>query len=327
MQNLARKVLSSDYASIFLLFILILFASILIPNFFTSQNILNVVNRSTNIAIAAVGMTYVIVGGGIDLSIAGTLIFSAYLGLVTLLDGGINVEVSVLLMIIFGAFIGLLNGINVVYLKIPPFIATLAMLSMTRGLSLHFFKAATIFNLPERYLFLSRSKLLKIPMPIIIFLFLSAIAHYILNYTIFGRSIYAVGSNSKAAWYSGVNINKTVIGTFVFCGTSAAISGIFLSSRMNALAQNMAVGLELQVIAAVVIGGGSLMGGEGNVIGSIVGALIIAFFSNILTLIGVSPYVNEFYQGALLWGAVVIDMIRRRKLILNLNQLRRGLIP
>jgi len=312
MKKILRKILDSEYAIGLLLLLLVIFAIIFCPDFFSVQNFSNILNRTSTIAIAAIGMTYVIIGGGIDLSVGGILILVAYIGVGKFINTmGLSVELSILLMMMLGAFLGLLNGLSVVYLKMPSFIATLAMLSITRGLSLYMFKAVTLFGFSKKYLFLGQSKLLGVPMSIIVFLGLAIIGEYILRYTIFGRSIYALGNNKKAAWLTGVNIDRAAVSTFVISGLTAGIAGIVLSSRMEAVTGNMGTGLELDVIAAVVIGGCSLMGGEGSVIGAIIGGIIISVFGNILVLLRLSPFIQEFSKGLLLWVAILIDMARR----------------
>lgn len=310
--KLIKNLATSDYAVIILLFALILVVGPFSPNFFKLQNIMNVLERTAVTATAAIGVTYVIISGGIDLSIGGIVVLVAYIGVDTLIDVmGINIFVALLMMIIFGGIIGFLNGFSIVVLGMPPFIATLAMLSMTRGLSLFMFEAKTLYGLPKLYVFFGQGEAFGIPMPILIFLFSFLIGFFVLRNTVFGRSVYAVGNNKKAAWLAGINVNRTILSVYVISGMTAAVASIILSSRLEAVVGTLGVGLELDIISAVVIGGTSLLGGEGNILGSIVGALIISIVGNMLTLMKISPYIQELSKGVVLWVAVLADMARK----------------
>jgi len=312
LNNILKTVIHSEYSVILLLFLLIVVVGPFSPNFFTLQNLMNLLVRTTTIAIAAIGMTYVVITGGIDLSVGGIIVLTSYIGLAQFIyKMSLNVWLAVLLMILFGGFIGLLNGINIVVFGMPPFIATLAMLSLTRGLSLFLFEAKTYFGLPESYIFFGQGNVLGIPFPILAFLFLFVIFTFILQKTIFGRSVFAVGNNPKAAWLAGINVNSTIFFTYIVSGLTAGTAAVILSSRIASVVATLGVGLELDVVAAVVIGGTSLLGGEGHIINSIAGALIITTVGNILTLMRISPFIQEFSKGLVLWSAVLIDMARK----------------
>lgn len=307
-----KNLANSDYAVIMLLFALVLVVGPFSANFFTPQNIMNVLVRTTVTATAAIGLTYVIITGGIDLSVGGTLVLVAYIGVDKLIDVmGINIFVAILMMIILGGIIGFLNGFSIVVLGMPPFIATLAMLGMTRGLSLLMFEAKTLYSLPELYVFFGQGEAFGIPIPILMFLLFFLIGFFILRNTVFGRSIYAVGNNKKAAWLAGINVNRTILLVYVISGVTAAIASIILTSKLEAVVASLGSGFELDVISAVVIGGTSLLGGSGNIVGSVVGALIISIVGNMLTLMRVSPFVQELSKGAVLWTAVLVDMARK----------------
>lgn len=310
--RLFKNLATSDYAVIILLFALILVVGPFSPNFFKFQNIMNVLVRTTVTATAAIGLTYVIITGGIDLSIGGIVVLVAYIGVDKFMNVmGMNVYLALLLMIIFGGAIGFLNGFSIVVLGMPPFIATLAMLGMTRGLSLLMFEAKTFYNLPELFLFFGQGNFFGIPLPILIFLSFFLVGFFVLRNTVFGRSVYAVGNNKKAAWLAGINVNRSILLAYVISGITAAVACIILSSKLQAVVGSLGVGLELDVISAVVIGGTSLLGGQGNILGSIVGALIIAVVGNMLTLMRISPYIQEFSKGLVLWIAVLVDMARK----------------
>lgn len=186
-------------------------------------------------------------------------------------------------------------------------------MNITRGLAHFIYQAKTVYTLPKSWNVFGSEKLMGVPTPIIIFLFFFIIAYLLLKYTLFGRSLYAVGSNAKAAWLAGVNTKRTIFLAYVISGITAGATAVLLTARMFAVVGSSGLGLELDVISAVVIGGTSLMGGEGYVLGSVVGALIIEIVGNILTLGRVSPFFVLVAKGLVLWLAVLIDMSRKGK--------------
>lgn len=307
-----KQLINSEYTVIGLLFLLIIIASPIVPNFLTLQNFSNILTRTTVIAMAAIGMTFVIITGGIDLSMGGMVILSSYIGVETLVQNlGINIYLAALIMLGIGAIIGMLNGFSVVALGMPPFIATLAMMNITRGLAHFIYQAKTVFGLPKSWSIFGSGKLIGVPVPIIIFLIFFIIAYLLLKYTLFGRSIYAAGSNSKAAWLAGINVKKTIFLAYVISGITGGATAVILTSRLFSVVGSLGSGLELDVISAVVIGGTSLMGGAGTVLGSLIGALIIETVGNILVLARISPFFTLVAKGLVLWLAVLIDMTRK----------------
>jgi ribose/xylose/arabinose/galactoside ABC-type transport system permease subunit len=306
--NFLGKLINSEYTIISLLFLLIVIASPIVPNFLTLQNISNILTRATVTAMAAIGMTFVIITAGIDLSVGGIVIFCSYVGVETLVQNlGINIYLAALIMLGIGAIIGMLNGFSVVVLGMPPFIATLATMNIARGLSHFIYQAKTVFGLPKSWSIFGSGKLIGVPVPIIIFLIFFIIAYLLLKYTLFGRSIYAAGSNAKAAWLAGVNVKKTIFLAYVVSGITAGATAVILTSRLFSVVASLGSGLELDVISAVIIGGTSFMGGEGTLFGSLVGALIIETVGNILTLARVSPFFTLVAKGLVLWLAVLIE--------------------
>lgn len=307
-----KQIINSEYAIIALLFLLILITSPIVPNFLSLQNFSNILTRTTVIAMAAIGMTFVIITGGIDLSMGGMVIICSYIGVETLVQNlNINIYLAALTMLGIGAIVGILNGFSVVVFRMPPFIATLAMMNITRGLAHFIYQAKTVFGLPKAWSVFGSGKLIGVPVPIIIFLTFFLIAYLLLKYTVFGRNIYAVGSNAKAAWLAGVNVKKTTFLAYVISGITGGATAVILTSRLFSVVGSLGTGLELDVISAVVIGGTSLMGGEGTVLGSLVGALIIETVGNILVLARVSPFFTLVAKGLVLWLAVLVDMIRK----------------
>lgn len=307
-----KRSFNSDFAVVFVLFFIILVIGPFIPNFFSANNLVNLFVRTTISATAAIGMTYVILTGGIDLSIGGIIILVAYIGTETFLKGfGLNVWIVALFMALIGALIGLVNGFSVVSMGMPPFIATLAMMNITRGMAHYFYEAKTVFGLPESYYVFGQANLWGFPVPIIICLLFLIAAYFVLRYTTMGRCIYAIGSNITAAWLAGIKVKRVKYSAYIISGFTAGVASVLLTSRLSSVVAGLGLGVELDVIAAVVIGGTSLFGGAGGVIGSAIGALIITTVTNILTLTGVSPFLELVAKGIVLWIAVLMDMIRK----------------
>jgi len=307
-----RNILQSEYAAIFLLLFVFLLAGPFVPRFFSTSNILNLLTRTAISGIAAIGMTFVILTSGIDLSVGGILVLTAYIGADKLVMGlGMNVWLAAILMVLIGGFIGLINGFNIVSLGMPPFIATLIMMNITRGIAHYVFEAQTIYGLPIAYDVFGQGEILGFPVPLLILLCVFVLTFFILKYTVFGRWVYSVGSNLKAAWLAGIEVNKVKYLVYVISGLTAGLAAVLLSSRLSSVVSSLGQGFELDIIAAVVIGGTSLLGGSGGVLGSVVGAFIIETVSNMLNLIGVSPFLELIAKGSVLWIAVLIDMIKK----------------
>lgn len=309
------------------LIILCIFLTIFTPHFLTIDNILNVGRQVSVTAIVAVGMTIVIVTAGIDLSVGSVVAFSgcvAALGMVELpvfLNELLGINISPTLAIVIGITFGVLagglcgatNGVITSYLNITPFIATLGMMSIARGAALVITDGTPIDKLPEGVLYFGSGQILGIPVPIIIMILVALIGGLILRKTRLGRYAFAMGSNEEAVRLSGVNLKgyKTMI--YVINGLLAGLAGIILMARVSS-AQPMAGGLmELDAIAAVVIGGASLMGGRGTIFGTIVGAAIMGVLRNGLVLLDVSAFWQQLVIGCVIILAVTVDQVRHNK--------------
>lgn len=307
-----KQLINSEYTIIALLFLIIIVATPFVNNFMTIRNFSNILTRTVIVAMGAIGMTYVIISGGIDLSINGVILISSYIGVETLMNHfGMNLYLATLCILGIGGIVGCLSGFSVVVLNMPPFIATLSMLYITKGLAFFIYKAKTVYDLPKAWSIFGEGKLFGFPIAIIIFLIFYMIANYILKYTLFGRHIYAVGSNAKAAWLAGVNTRRTVFLAYVMSGITAAGAGIILTSRVFSVAVSLGTGIELDIISAVIIGGTSFFGGIGTLLGSVIGAIIIETLGNILVLSRVSPFFILVAKGMILWLAVLLDMVRK----------------
>lgn len=296
----------SKYKSLIGFFILCIIISIITPRFLTLTNITNVLTQISVNAIIAVGMTFVILTGGIDLSVGSILAISGALAASILKSTG-NIFLALSVAIIVGGLIGILNGILIARGKIQAFIVTLASMTIFRGATYVYTNGTPISGLGGVFGDIGNSKLGPIPVPVLITLIIVLIAFYVLNETRFGRYLYALGGNEDSAKLSGINTNKIKTMVYGISGIAAAISGIIITSRIGSASPNAGNGFELDAIAAVVIGGTSLSGGEGSVVGTIIGALIIGVLNNGLNLMNVSPFYQSIVKGLVILIAVLID--------------------
>lgn len=307
--------------------------------FLSTNNILNILLQVSVICIIAVGMTYVILTGGIDLSVGSIVALSAVcLGIFT--HAGMKwlgeessdlailaiVLLSILGSILVGALCGYVNGIIIVYGKVTSFIATLGMMGIARGLALTLSDGKTIYNFPDALRFFGNGRIsisdsFSIPIPVIIAILVVLVSFYVLSQTIFGRQIYALGGNREAVRLSGVNTDKLEVKTYVINGALAAVGAVILVGRLNAAQPIAGTGYELDAIAATVIGGTSLIGGFGSVIGTSIGALIMGVLQNGLTLLNVTSYLQRLIIGIVIILAVFFDQVRRGKV--STSQLKR----
>jgi len=307
----------SKFQSLIALVILCLVISLLSDKFLTATNAWNVLRQiSVNVCIS-VGMTLVVLTAGIDLSIGSVL---ALCGAITagLLKNGIGMPSSNLYIgftilgatvagLLVGSLLGWFNGWAITKFKVPPFVATLAMLTVARGLTMLWTKGFPITGLGERFAYLGTGWFLGIPLPVWISGVIVFIAVVVTNRTKLGRYIYAIGGNENAATLSGINIKRIKIAVYTIAGALAAVGGVLVTSRLDAAQPNAGTGYELDSIAAVVIGGTSLSGGRGSVLGTVLGAVIIGVLNNGLVLLNVSPFWQQVVKGFVILIAVVID--------------------
>ncbi len=306
--------LSGSGGSLIGLVALFVVLSIFAPNFFTVRNFVNVVDQVTELGILALGATLVIITGGIDLSVG------AILGLSTMVlgwlshDGGWPLPVAMLAAVGVGALAGLINGLGVTRAMLPPFIATLAMMSVARGLANMITDGQQIVGYPDWFFSLSSTRFAGFfSITIIVAIVLYAATWAYLKYRTGGRSIYAIGGSTEVARLSGIPVKRVTTWVYVFAGALAGVGGIVLASRLDSSQPSAGTGYELDVIAAVVIGGASLTGGSGKIAGTIIGVLIIGFLRNGLNLLGVSPFLQQIVIGLVIAIAVMADVLRRRR--------------
>ena len=309
-KNLDIKELLVKYKSLVGLVLLVAVVSILSPSFLSSKNIFNILRQTSINAIIAAGMTFVILTGGIDLSVGSILAISGAV-CASLLASGQSIAIGVLASIIIGAGVGFLNGFIISKGKLQPFIATLATMTVLRGLTLVFTDGKPITlgssDLAINFGKIGGGEILSIPTPAIIMILVFAVCAYILKNTKMGRYTYALGSNEEATKLSGLSTDKIKIWVYTISGVLSAIAGIIITSRLYSAQPTAGTGDELAAIAAVVLGGTSLTGGKGKIGGTIIGALIIGVLSNALNILDVSSYYQMMVKGVVILIAVLLD--------------------
>jgi len=281
------------------------------PHFLTVSNLLNVLEQTSINAIVAVGMTYVIISGGIDLSV-GSVLAVAGIVLALALEGGLPAPVAIVLALATGTACGLANGVLITFGRLPPFIATLGMMSVARGAALMLAEGRPISGFSEGFRALATARVL-VPAPVVITAGVYLVAHFVLVQTVFGRATYAIGGNEEAARLSGVHVRFHKTAVYGVAGLTSAIAAILLTARLNSAQPTAGTMYELDAIAATVIGGTSLLGGEGTLVGALIGALIMGVLRNGLNLLNVSSFFQQVVIGAVIIGAVLIDMSLKRR--------------
>ncbi|MBI4417322.1 MAG: ribose ABC transporter permease [Ignavibacteriales bacterium] len=293
----------------------LIFFSLLSPHFATLDNLLNVTLQTSITAIIAVGMTFVILTAGIDLSV-GSLVALAGVLTTVVLKADVPAPVAYTLGVgtglLFGVLSGAAAGIFITKFRITPFIVTLALMTIWRGTAFVITEGRPVWELPEGFADLARGRILFVPIPTLIMLVVFAVAHFVLTRTKFGRYVYAVGGNSEAARLAGIRTDRVLIQVYILSGLLSALSGILLASRVNSGQPNAGLMYELDVIAAVVVGGTSLFGGRGTVIGTLIGSLLIGVLRNGLNLLNVESYVQQVVVGIVILLAVMMDRLRKR---------------
>lgn len=292
-----------------LAFILLFFAvAILNPSFIAPLNILNLLRQVSINALIAFGMTFVILTGGIDLSVGSILALSSAL-MAGMIASGLDPVLAILVSAMLGALMGRVNGLLITKGKVAPFIATLATMTIYRGLTLVYTNGNPITGLGDHYTFqlFGRGYFLGIPVPAVTMIITFFVLWFILHKTSFGRKTYAIGGNEKAAFVSGIKVDRVKCWIYSLAGMMAALSGAILTSRLNSAQPTAGTAYEMDAIAAVVLGGTSLSGGKGRIFGTLVGALIIGTLNNGLNLLGVSSFYQQVVKGIVILIAVLID--------------------
>ena len=282
------------------------------PHFLTVSNLLNVFEQTAINAVVAAGMTFVIISGGIDLSVGSVLALSG-IALAMALDAGVPAPLAIVFGLGAGLACGLVNGVLVTFGRLPPFIATLGMMSVARGGALMLAEGRPISGFGEEFRSLATGDVLMMPAPAIIAGGIYLLAHFVLARTIFGRAVYAIGGNEEAARLSGVRVHVHKTAVYGVAGLASAAAAVLLTARLNSAQPTAGIMYELDAIAATVIGGTSLMGGEGTILGALIGALIMGVLRNGLNLLNVSSFFQQVVIGAVIIGAVLVDMSLKRR--------------
>lgn len=308
--TVAHKITSKYMIYIVLVAMIIIISILSQGKFLGATNVLNVLRQVSITGMLAIGMTLVLVTGGIDLSVGAIVALTGVIA-----SDYAHPQPSYPLILVFviaigiGVVFGLSTGLLVAFMRVPSFIVTLGMMTIARGASSLYTNGQPVFEFTDNFRVIGAGRWFDIPVPIYIFVFVALLTIVILHFSKTGRNIYAVGGNETAAVASGVNVKKTKIFVHLFCGAVAGLAGIVLASRTNTGAPNAAEGYELDAIAAAVIGGTSLAGGKGGVYGTIVGILIMGILSNGLDLLNISSYIQQIVKGIVIIGAVVIDQM------------------
>ena len=289
------------------------------PTFLLANNLRNVANQIVVIAIIAVGMTMVIITAGIDLSVGSLIAFSAVVAAWIIREmGGADATIGVMIIasiiaILMCGLVGFASGITITKFKVPPFIATLAVMLVASGFAYIISKGESIYEIPDSYVWLGRgADLFSIPNAVVLMVVIYVLAHILMTRTTLGRYIYAVGGNPEAARLSGIRVNLVLLFVYTMCGIMAGLGGIVQASQLKSGAPTYGLLYELYVIAAVVVGGTSLQGGEGKISGTLIGAFIIAVIQNGMNLTGVESYTQKVVLGFVILLAVLLDMLKKR---------------
>lgn len=310
---MVKKIVQKYGIYIGFLFIFILF-SLLSPYFLKGRNISNILVQSSILAIIAVGETIVILTGGIELSVGSVVAFTSLSSAYMIVELGFPIPIGILLAILFSGIIGLVNGLVISYGRVPAFITTLGMMSIARGVALALKGGQPISGIPARYEYLATCEICgTIPIFIVYTVVIYAVGYLFLIRTKSGRYVYAIGGNRDAARLSGIQVKVYETLAYVICGLLAGLGGILLTARLDYATPIAGMGYELDVIAATVIGGTSLAGGEGNIFGTLLGALMMGTLRNGLTLLNVSSYYQQIIIGIVIIGAVFLDRIKALK--------------
>jgi ribose transport system permease protein len=298
------------FATLVALFIGLAIAS---PHFLTGPNLSTVIRQTTVINIMALGMTLIIISGGIDLSVGSILAFGGFMGTLSM-QKGYSIPVAIAVGIAAGTMCGLLNGTLITRLKVNPFIVTLGTMGIYRGVTLLISNGLPVHEIPLKFSFLgSGTDMFGIPIVLWILLICAGAMHVVLEHTRLGRYAFSIGSNPEAAFYAGIPVAFNITSVYAIAGGLTGLSGMIEASRLMSGQPTAGNGYELQAIAAVVIGGGSLRGGEGTVLGTLVGAFIMGLLSDGSDLLGINPYWQQVIIGAVIILAVWLDEVRKRR--------------
>lgn len=308
---LAWQDFATRYSILIAFFVVCFVLAVLTPNFLTSVNIINVLRQVSITGVIAVGMTFVILIAGIDLSVGSVLALAGMLAAGLQVRHGAGVAAAVLVPLAVSTALGLLVGVVITKLKINAFVTTLGLMSIARGLTLVYSNGYPISGLQPSFRFIGNGFIGPIPVPVIIYGLAVVVGALVLSQTRFGRYIYAIGGNEEAARLSGIPVDRYKILVFGISGFAAGLGGLMLTARLNSANPVAGTGYELDVIASVVIGGTSLFGGRGGVVGTLFGSLLMGVIGNGLNLLNVSSFYQQVVKGAIIIVALILDRYRQ----------------
>lgn len=307
-----KRRLVGEFGALSGLVLLCVAVSLLSPYFLTTTNLLNILQQISIVSIVAVGMTFVILSGGIDLSVGSIVAFTGLVMAGLMKGWQLSVWLTLPLGLACGALLGLVNGVLIATLRLPPFIATLGMMSIARGAAFTLSGGSPIYSLPQPFLDIS-GRIGPLPIPALIMLAIFLAGGWVLKYTKLGRYTYAIGGNESAAVLSGIDVRRYKVVLYTLSGLFCAVSAVLLTAKLDSAVPVAADGYELDAIAAVVIGGTSMLGGEGRLSGTLIGALIIGVVNNGLNLLAVPQGPQRMVKGAIIILAVCVDLLRKRR--------------
>lgn len=302
---------TKEIGIILILIVLSILIQIRNPIFFTYNNIIDVLRNTSYTLIIAIGMTFVLIAKGLDLSVGSITALGGLIAALAMFNG-IPIPIAVILGLLAGFATGVINAFCIVAVHIPPMISTLGTMYMARGLVLVITKGSPVFPLPASFGAFGKGYFIGVPYIVIIALALSVVAHIVLSRTTYGRKVYAIGGNEETAKFAGINVASVTASCYLISGTLAALSGILTAARMGSGQPSIGDGTEMTVITAVIIGGTSLNGGAGTILGTVLGALLMNVLSSGMNLVGISAYWQKFVMGLIILIAVGFDMYQRQ---------------
>ncbi len=309
-----KQFLADDWMRLVIILVFMLGMPLATPYFMQMKNMMNILQNISLQGITAIGMTMVIITGGIDISVGGVMAFSVWVS-ASLMKGGLNWGLACLVALGIAGICGAINAFSVGVMRIPPMIASLAMMNMTRGLQTVISRGTTLTELPDGFLVIGQGMLFdSIPLPAVFIVLLYILAALFMSKTIMGRNIYAVGGNPEAARVAGIKNTRILFFAYIACSVFATIAGLIFISRTNSAPSTVGTNLEMKAIMAAVIGGTSVtFGGKGKIMGTFLGVIIVGLITNALDLLGVSAYYQQFIQGVLVLLVVFLEAIRSNR--------------
>ena len=309
----ALKLLSKSGVVLIFIVLLIGFAILTGGVSIRISNLRSLLISTAATGLMAIGMTLVIIDRGIDLSVGGVAALSSAIGAICMTRTSLPWGLCVLIMLAIGALVGTINGLSIAVLKMPAFICTMATLKITTGLAQFILGGTTIYGLREVHSVFGQKSFVGIPVCVWMLALFMVAVFLILRYSSFGRELYAMGGNPRAAWTAGINVKRNRVVIYIASGFMAAVAGLVITSKIMCAQVSIGEGMELDAIASSVIGGVSMAGGEGGVLGAVLGSIVINMINNGLNLMRVSPYIQTAIKGTVIFAAVAADVLRRRK--------------